>query len=265
MDIFYYLGVDIGSASSKAVLMNENREIIQTSVVQLGTGTSGPKKVIDELFSKTALSTEQVNYTVATGYGRYSLDYVDKQFSEISCHAKGINFVFNNVRTVLDIGGQDVKAISIDEKGRVLSFYMNDKCAAGTGRFLEVMARILETPIDELGTLDELSQTPATVSSTCTVFAESEVISLLSKDTKREDIARGVHNSIVSRALGLLYRTNMEKDFSLTGGVAQNQGVVRALERVLKQKVYVAKTPQLIGAIGAALFAVEFGQERSKI
>ncbi|WIV11940.1 acyl-CoA dehydratase activase [Proteiniborus sp. MB09-C3] len=265
MNTSYYLGVDIGSASSKAVLMNKNREIIHTSVVQLGTGTSGPKKVIDELFSTTDLSVEQVSYTVATGYGRYSLEYADKQFSEISCHAKGINFVFKNVRTVLDIGGQDVKAISIDEKGKVLSFYMNDKCAAGTGRFLEVMARILETPIDELDALDELSQNPATVSSTCTVFAESEVISLLSKDTRREDIARGVHNSIVNRALGLLYRTSMEKDFSLTGGVAQNQGVVRALERALKQKVYVAKTPQLIGAIGAALFAVEFGQERSRI
>lgn len=261
----YYLGVDIGSASSKAVLMNGDKEIIGTHVVQLGTGTSGPKKVIDELFSKVGIDIDEINYAVGTGYGRYSLEYVDKQISEISCHAKGINFEFKNVRTVLDIGGQDVKAISVDQKGRVLSFYMNDKCAAGTGRFLEVMARILEVDIGDLEKLDELATEEITVSSTCTVFAESEVISLLSKGTKREDVARGVHNSIINRALGLLYKTDMEKDFSLTGGVAQNKGVVRVLEKVLNEKVYISEKPQIIGALGAAIFAVEYGKERSKI
>lgn len=260
----YYLGVDVGSASSKAVILNGNKEIIKTSVVQLGTGTSGPKQALDKLFSDTGLSIEDINVTVGTGYGRNSLAYADKQISEISCHAKGINYELKNVRTVLDIGGQDVKAISIDESGRVLNFYMNDKCAAGTGRFLEVMARILGVNVNELQNLDERAKNPVTVSSTCTVFAESEVISLLSQETKIEDIARGAHNSIIIRALALLYKTNMEADFTLTGGVAQNKGVIRALERALNKKIYVAKRPQLIGAIGAAIFAYEAGEERGK-
>ena len=222
----YYLGVDVGSASSKAVIINQNKEIIKTSVIQMGTGTSGPKSVIDDIFADTGLSFENIKLTVGTGYGRNSLKFADKQISEISCHAKGINYELKKARTVLDIGGQDVKAISINESGMVLNFYMNDKCAAGTGRFLEVMARILGVKIDELEKLDENAKNPVAVSSTCTVFAESEVISLLSQETKIEDITRGIHNSIVTRALALLYKTNMEEDFTLTGGVAQNKGVI---------------------------------------
>ncbi|HCS11878.1 MAG TPA: 2-hydroxyglutaryl-CoA dehydratase [Clostridiales bacterium] len=258
----YYLGVDVGSASSKAVIINQNKEIIKTSVIQMGTGTSGPKSVIDDIFADTGLSFENIKLTVGTGYGRNSLKFADKQISEISCHAKGINYELKKARTVLDIGGQDVKAISINESGMVLNFYMNDKCAAGTGRFLEVMARILGVKIDELEKLDENAKNPVAVSSTCTVFAESEVISLLSQETKIEDITRGIHNSIVTRALALLYKTNMEEDFTLTGGVAQNKGVIRALERALNKKIYVANKPQLIGAIGAAIFAYEAVEER---
>lgn len=258
----YYLGVDVGSASSKAVIINQNKEIIKTSVIQMGTGTSGPKSVIDDIFADTGLSFENIKLTVGTGYGRNSLKFADKQISEISCHAKGINYELKKARTVLDIGGQDVKAISINESGIVLNFYMNDKCAAGTGRFLEVMARILGVKIDELEKLDENAKNPVAVSSTCTVFAESEVISLLSQETKIEDITRGIHNSIVTRALALLYKTNMEEDFTLTGGVAQNKGVIRALERALNKKIYVANKPQLIGAIGAAIFAYEAVEER---
>ncbi len=258
----YYLGVDVGSASSKAVIINQNKEIIKTSVVQMGTGTSGPKTAIDNVFAGTGLSLGDLKAAVATGYGRNSLKFADKQISEISCHAKGVNYELKNARTVLDIGGQDVKAISINESGMVLNFYMNDKCAAGTGRFLEVMARILGVRIDELEKLDEKAKSPVTVSSTCTVFAESEVISLLSQETKIEDITRGIHNSIVTRALALLYKTNMEEDFTLTGGVAQNKGVIRALERALNKKIYIAERPQLIGAIGAAIFAYEAKEER---
>ena len=235
----YYLGVDVGSASSKAVIVNQDKKIVKANAVQMGTGTLGPKQVIDELFSDTGLTIEDICFTVATGYGRNSLKYANKQISEISCHAKGINYELKDVRTVLDIGGQDVKAISLDESGRVINFYMNDKCAAGTGRFLEVMSRILGVNIDELEDLDECAENSVSVSSTCTVFAESEVISLLSQETKREDIARGIHNSIVTRALALLYKTNMEEAFSLTGGVAQNKGVIRALERALNKKIYV--------------------------
>ncbi len=252
----YVLGVDVGSTSSKAVLMKDG-EIAEYAVVQAGTGTSGPDRVLAEIFAKSGITREQVGRIVGTGYGRYSLDLADRQVSEISCHAKGVHHLLPSARTILDIGGQDVKAISIDEQGHVLNFYMNDKCAAGTGRFIEVMARILEVGIEEMAELDKESQNPVTVSSTCTVFAESEVISLLSQRKAKVDIIRGIHNSVVSRSMGLLMRTPMEEDFVLTGGVAQNGGVLRALENALNKKVYMTQTPQITGAVGAALFAWE--------
>lgn len=258
----WYLGIDIGSASSKAVLMDENKQIRKTAVLPFGIGSSGPERVIDTVLQDKNLTVENVKYIVGTGYGRKSLSFIHKEITEISCHAKGVHHIFPNVRTILDIGGQDVKTISIDETGRIIEFYMNDKCAAGTGRFLEVMARILECPINQLGELDALSKKPVTVSSTCTVFAESEVISLLSQNLKKEDIARGIHLSIISRAMGLLYRTRMEDDFSMTGGVAQNKGVVTSLESAINKKIYVSEYAQLMGAVGAALFAVEMEMER---
>ncbi|QAT49967.1 2-hydroxyglutaryl-CoA dehydratase [Caproiciproducens sp. NJN-50] len=251
------MGVDIGSASSKAVILRDGRDLVAQAAVQSGTGTSGPDRVMEEIMCVSNKKQEDIAYTVVTGYGRFSLDAADKQISEISCHAKGVHFFLPDVRTILDIGGQDVKAISIDENGAVQNFYMNDKCAAGTGRFIEVMSRILEIDITEMGNYDKLSQNPVTVSSTCTVFAESEVISLLSQKKAKEDIIRGVHESVVNRAAGLLYRTRMEEDFALTGGVAQNSGVARALERELKRKIYIADHPQMTGAVGAALFAWE--------
>lgn len=253
----YTLGVDIGSASSKAVILEDGRNVCATSVVQSGTGTSGPEKLIKQIYENCEIKPEEIVKTVVTGYGRYSLDLADKQISEISCQAKGIHFLFPKARTILDIGGQDVKAISINQKGKVLRFFMNDKCAAGTGRFIDTMAKIMEIDVKEMGAYDSRSTESVTVSSTCTVFAESEVISLLAQRKKKEDIIRGVHNSVVSRSLGLLYRTNMEEDFVLTGGVAQNLGVLNALSNELKKEVYVADDPQVTAAIGAALYAWE--------
>lgn len=253
----FVLGIDIGSASSKAVILKDGKEIYADAVVQSGTGTSGPEKVIGQIFEKSGLNRQDIARTVGTGYGRFSLEIADRQVSEISCHAKGIHYSFPEARTVLDIGGQDVKAIGLTPKGTVEQFYMNDKCAAGTGRFLDVMAHILELKIEEMEKYDELSENPVTVSSTCTVFAESEVISLLSQKKRKEDIIRGIHNSVISRAMGLLYRTSMEETFVMTGGVAKNKGVVRALERELGKKVYVSDKPQINGALGAALFAWE--------
>lgn len=255
--MYYTLGVDIGSASSKAVILNGDREVIASAVIQAGTGTSGPGRVMAEIFSTSGLRRGDIDWVVATGYGRYQNELANSQVSEITCHAKGVHYLFPSARTILDIGGQDAKAISINENGRVLRFFMNEKCAAGTGRFLEVMSRILEIPLSDMGQYDELAQDEVQVSSTCTVFAESEVISLLSRGEQRNDIVRGVHNSVVSRAAGLLYRTAMEPDFVLTGGVAQNAGVVRALERELKRSVLVSDQAQLTGAIGAALLALE--------
>lgn len=251
----FVLGIDVGSASSKAVVLEDGEKITASAVIQSGTGTSGPDRVTEEIFRISGLAKSDIAYTVATGYGRFSFPGADKQISEISCHAKGVHFVLPNVRTILDIGGQDVKAIAIDENGVVKSFYMNDKCAAGTGRFIEVMAHIMEIDVADMAKYDAMSTEEVTVSSTCTVFAESEVISLLSQNHKREDVIRGVHKSVISRALGLLYRTGMQPDFAITGGVAQNAGVVRALEEEIKSKVYVSEKPQITGAVGAALFA----------
>jgi len=258
------MGIDIGSASSKAVILEDGQRIAGQCVIQAGTGTSGPGRVLREVFDASGYAAEDMAQIVSTGYGRYAMDLAQGQVSEITCHAKGAHFLFPSARTVLDIGGQDAKAISISDTGRVLSFFMNEKCAAGTGRFLEVMSRILEVPLEEMGDWDRRSQEPSVVSSTCTVFAESEVISQLSNGIKREDIIRGVHNSVISRAAGLLYRTRMEPDFVLTGGVAQNSGVVDALERELKCQVLVSPYAQLTGAIGAALLAWENVKEKGE-
>ena len=252
----YTMGIDVGSASSKVVILKDGKDIVAAEVVQVGTGSTGPKKAIEAAFEASGLKQEDIAFTVATGYGRFSLD-ADKQFSEISCHAKGIFFLVPTARTIIDIGGQDAKAIRLDNKGGIKQFFMNDKCAAGTGRFIEVMARVLETTLDEMATLDELATETAPISSTCTVFAESEVISQLSKGTSRNNIAKGVHMSVASRACGLAYRGGLEKDVVFTGGVAKNAGVVRAVSSVLKTDVIVAPNPQTTGALGAALFAYE--------
>lgn len=251
----YTLGVDIGSASSKAVILQDGKNIVADAVIQAGTGTSGPGRVMQEIFRISGLTETDIEKTIVTGYGRFSFELADRQISEITCHAKGISFLIPGARTILDIGGQDVKAIALDSQGNVKNFYMNEKCAAGTGRFIEVMSRILEIDISEMGAWDELSQKPVSVSSTCTVFAESEVISLLSQKKKKEDIIRGVHNSVISRAAGLLHRTNMEDKIVFTGGVANNEGVYRALLRETGREVYRAEKPQITGAVGAAWLA----------
>lgn len=253
----YTMGVDIGSASSKAVILKDGKDVLAAEVVQVGTGSTGPKKAMEMAFEKSGVKEEEIDFIIATGYGRFSLDDADKQMSEISCHAKGIYHLVPTARTIIDIGGQDAKAIRLDNKGGIKQFFMNDKCAAGTGRFIEVMARVLETTLDEMATLDEQAEDTAPISSTCTVFAESEVISQLSKGTDRKSIARGVHMSVASRACGLAYRAGLEKDIVFTGGVAKNAGVVRAVSSVLKTDVIVAPNPQTTGALGAALFAYE--------
>lgn len=258
----YTLGIDVGSASSKAVILKDGKDIVAAEVVQVGTGSSGPQRALDKAFEVSGLNKEDISYTVATGYGRFNFPDADKQISEISCHAKGIYFLVPTARTIIDIGGQDAKAIRLDDKGGIKQFFMNDKCAAGTGRFLEVMARVLETTLDEMAELDEQATDTAPISSTCTVFAESEVISQLSNGVSRNNIIKGVHLSVASRACGLAYRGGLEKDVVMTGGVAKNAGVVRAVAGVLKTDVIVAPNPQTTGALGAALFAYEAAQKK---
>ncbi len=251
----YTLGIDIGSTASKCVMLADGKEIVAKSLIAVGAGTSGPQRAIDEVLKQAGKVREDMSFILATGYGRNSLEgFADHQMSELSCHAKGAAFLFPEVRTVIDIGGQDVKILRV-ENGAMTNFQMNDKCAAGTGRFLDVMARVLEVDVNDLGTLGEKSTKYVGISSTCTVFAESEVISQLAQDTDKCDIINGIHQSVAGRVAGLAHRVGVQDQVVMTGGVAQNMGVVKALEEQLGHKIHTSPLTQYVGALGAALFA----------
>jgi len=252
-----FLGIDIGSSSSKAVIINAQHEILGRAVINTGAGTQGPEKAVEAALREAGLRREDIKYSVVTGYGRIAYEKADKQITEISCHARGTARLMPNARTVIDIGGQDAKVIRLNEKGKVENFVMNEKCAAGTGRFLEVMARILDCSIEKLASLSEKATEEITISNTCTVFAESEVISQLSSGAKRENVAQGAHRAVAKRVAGLGSRMGMIPDVIMTGGVALNKGVVAALEKEIGQKIVVAENPQMMGALGAALYASE--------
>lgn len=251
------LGVDIGSTTSKCVVMRDGAEIIGSAVIPVGTGTSGPARAMEAALKDAGLTQADMDVTAATGYGRNTLSEAGHVFSELSCHARGAYWLFPGVRTVLDIGGQDAKALSVLPGGKLGGFVMNDKCAAGTGRFLEVMARILDIDLDTLSRLDLESQECVEISSTCTVFAESEVISQLSKGTKPEDLAAAISRAVAFRGCGLLRRLGLTEPLFMTGGVARHGGVVRAIEAELKIPVHTDQRAQLAGAIGAALMAYD--------
>jgi len=253
----YTLGIDIGSTASKCIMLADGKEIVSKSLISVGAGTSGPQRAIAEVLESVGKTKEDMAYILATGYGRLSLEGVaDAQMSELSCHAKGASFLFPDVHTVIDIGGQDVKVLQI-EHGMMTNFVMNDKCAAGTGRFLDVMARVLEVKVEELGELSAKSTKYVGISSTCTVFAESEVISQLAQDTDKCDIINGIHQSVANRVAGLAHRVGVREKVVMTGGVAQNIGIVRALEDALKCKIHTSPLTQYNGALGAAAFAYD--------
>ncbi len=255
--MLYTMGVDIGSSSSKVVILKDGKEILFQIAVQSGIGNDSVYSLIEESLYKTKLKKEDILFTVVTGYGRFTFEGADKQISEISCHAKGVYFLLPNTETIIDIGGQDVKAITLDDNGNVKQFFMNDKCAAGTGRFVTVISRVLNVELDKMADYDKLSQNPCNISSTCAVFAESEVISQLAKGAKKEDVIAGVHNSVASKILGLVYRGNSTKCVAVCGGGAKNGGIIRAIEKGLNKKVFTPNNPQLTGALGAAIFAYE--------
>jgi predicted CoA-substrate-specific enzyme activase len=256
MDI-YTLGIDVGSTASKCVILKNGTEIISKALIDVGAGTSGPDRAITEVMEKSKLPREAICCALATGYGRNSIDWVDHQLSELSCHAKGAYFLFPEVKTVIDIGGQDVKILKIATGGMLSNFVMNDKCAAGTGRFLDVMARVLEVKIEDLERLSAESTKIINISSTCTVFAESEVISQLAQAADKRDIIRGIHRSVAGRVAGLAKRLGIEDQVVMTGGVAQNHGVVLAMEQEIGHKVHTSSLAQYNGALGAALFAYQ--------
>ena len=249
----FIMGVDIGSSTSKCVILRSDEGVCASSIFQGGTGTSGPEKAVNAALEVIGISQNDVSGIAATGYGRNTFKLAGKTFSELSCHARGARFLNPNAQTVIDIGGQDCKAMLLDKTGRLDSFAMNDKCAAGTGRFLEVMARILETDLSDFGELGEQAEIPAEITSTCTVFAESEIISQLSKGADKRALIAGVHRSVAVKAAAIAKRLTVRQPVFFTGGVSQNIGVLKALARELGANVETDARAQLAGALGAAL------------
>ncbi len=254
----YYAGIDNGSTSTNAVIIDNNNNIISFAIVPTGVKVAeSAQKALDEALNKAGLEIEDISKIVTTGYGRARIDFRTKDVTEITCHAKGAYFLNPNVRTIIDIGGQDSKVIRLDENGNVTDFVMNDKCAAGTGRFIEMMAQSLQLTLEEMSTYGLKWNEDIAISSMCSVFAQSEVVSLIASDKKLEDIVHGINNSIASKVISLGKRGKLEREFMMTGGVARNIGVVRAIEEKLEAEITVPEEPDICGALGAALIASE--------
>jgi len=248
-------GIDIGSITAKAALVKDGT-IIGTRVIFTGYSSEfAGKKVFEDLLKELDLDVSDVATIVSTGYGRNAVKFAHRAVTEIICHGTGAHFLNPAVRSIIDVGGQDSKAMVVDAEGKVKDFAMNDKCAAGTGRFLEVMARALEVDLHNFGAMSLKSEAPAKISSICTVFAESEVISLISKGETRENIIAGIHESAAARISSLARRIGVSEPVMMTGGVARNIGVVKALERKLGMTLEVLDQAQVNGAIGAAVLA----------
>jgi len=250
-------GIDIGSRAAKAVIMKDGA--ILSSVIR----DTGPESVktaymaINAALEGTGLSLDDIQYTVATGYGRVLVPFANENISEISCHARGISWYFPSVKTILDMGGQDCKAISCNGTGQVSNFVMNDKCAGGTGRFLEMIAEVLNLPLEEIGDLSLESRQAIPFNTICAVFAKSEAISYLRQGVAKNDILAGLHEAIAIRSVNLLKRISIEKDFTITGGISKNKGMVQKLAEKVGLEPLLCEDPQLCGALGAALFAAE--------
>ncbi|MFZ1985592.1 MAG: acyl-CoA dehydratase activase [Desulfatitalea sp.] len=248
-------GIDVGSISAKAALFQDNK-VVATCVILTGYNSQNAgRQVFDLVLAQAGLVAGAVEKIVATGYGRNSIAFAHKAVTEITCHAAGAHFLDSRTRAIIDIGGQDSKAIALDDSGKVRDFAMNDKCAAGTGRFLEVMARALEVDLDAFGGISLAADKAAPISSLCTVFAESEVISLIAKGEPRANIIAGIHASIAARVVAMAKRIGVRPPIMMTGGVARNIGVVKALEANLGAALIVSDQAQVTGAIGAALIA----------
>jgi len=254
-------GVDVGSASAKALIL-ENQRIVDWSITPtIGDSATSAGNVMDPLFDKTGLSPDHMDYIVSTGYGRVNVPFAQKQVSEITCHARGAHWLFPEVRTILDIGGQDVKAIRCNAQGKVLKFVLNDKCAAGTGRYLDRTAATLGLNVSELGPLllKSTKNPPLEISSICTVFATEEMMRWLRKGEDPKDILAGATQALVKRLRGFVDRVGLMPPLIVTGGVAKNTGVIAYLEKALDVTILSAPEPQIIGALGAALIAAQFG------
>lgn len=253
-----FAGIDSGSTSTNAVLLDAQKRLLAYSVVPTGArAEESAQKALAEALHKAGKPKEAITRAIATGYGRSHIGAGEQGVTEITCHAKGAFFLNPRVRTVIDIGGQDSKVIRLDETGRVTDFVMNDKCAAGTGRFLDMMARTLELDVSRMGEIDRGWKEPLTISSMCTVFAESEVVSLIAQNKRTADIVHGLHRSVAAKIGALLARTKAAGAYMMTGGVAKNEGVRRAIEEKTGEPLMIPEEPQICGALGAALLAME--------
>jgi predicted CoA-substrate-specific enzyme activase len=251
-------GVDVGSTGTKAALLDENKRVRALALVDTGANVvRAAERAFRAALGEAKFEEWDIAFTVGTGYGRYRVPFGDLQVTEISCHAKGACFLFPHTRTILDMGGQDTKAIRVSDGAEVKDFSMNDKCAAGTGRFLVAAAQVMGLGLDELAGIAGEAKKPLKISNVCTVFVEQEIMMHLAKGCAVEDVLAGVHSAIAGRSIALLRRVGMEPEITFTGGVARNAAMVTALEERLKTKLNVSPESQHIGAIGAALFAWE--------
>ena len=252
----YFAGIDVGSTMTKAVILNEG---IIASII----GPTGPEqrrlanKVMEEALNKAAISFQTITYIVSTGYGRVNVPFADKQFTEITCHAKGIISLFPKAKTVIDVGGQDVKGIKIDAAGKIVDFVMTDKCAAGSGRFIEVIADTLGVSLGKVGDLSLQSKNPAKISNICTIWAQQEVAASLAQGIPISDLLAGVHQSLADRISRMVNRLRVEDEVIVTGGGAKNRGLLKALSEQLGREILVPEEPLITGALGAALMGKE--------
>jgi predicted CoA-substrate-specific enzyme activase len=256
--MIYAAGVDVGSTQTKAIVLTEDRKIVGRSLINTGAYVSqAAERAFKAAAENAGIKPEEVAYVVGTGYGRYKVNFGNAQITEISCHARGAKFLFPKTQTVIDMGGQDAKGIHVGPDGDVKDFVMNDKCAAGTGRFLSNAAETLSVSLDDIGPISLRGKKPVRLSTVCAVFVESDIMSYLAEGKTMEDIMAGVHSAIASRTVALVRRVGIEPDVAFTGGVSRNIGMVKALEEKLGLPVFVCDDSHYIGAIGAALFALE--------
>jgi len=257
----YFAGVDIGSTMTKIVLVDADGRLV--SAVK---GPTGPEhrqlanEVMKTALEKANLKLDNISYVVATGYGRLNVPFADRHITELTCHATGVSSLFPHTRTAIDIGGQDAKCMKINN-GKLVDFVMNDKCAAGTGRFLEIISATLGIKLEDMGALSLTSTRKVQISNFCTIFAQQEVVSHLSEGANVEDIVAGLHDALASRVAALALRLKVEPDVVLTGGVAKNAGIVRAMKENLGCELLVPEDPLLTGAMGAALLAKQLSEE----
>lgn len=249
-------GIDVGSSTSKAVILQDDKILSYSIIPTSAESMDSAQRVFNEALGKIqSISPSDIGWIIATGYGRVVVNFAKETITELSCHVRGANWLFPTVRTVLDMGGQDCKAIKCDEQGRLLNFTMNDKCAAGTGRFFEIIAKVMDLPLGDIGRLSLETKNEVRISSTCAVFGKSEVASLVRQGRNKSDILGGVHSAVSDRVVTLLRRVGITPDLAITGGIARNMGIVRRVEERVGCKALIPEEPQIIGALGAALFA----------